>query len=178
VKLLICSDIHGSARAAELLTARADALGCEAIVLLGDVLYFGPRNSLPGGHNPARTAEVLNAASDRIIACRGNCDSEVDQMVLKFPLSADYALLYDGARRIFATHGHIYSPERLPSLAPGDIFLSGHTHIQSLLKTESGVILCNPGSPSLPKAASPAGYAVYDNGRIELCQLEVCHLKK
>jgi len=172
MKLLICSDIHGAAEAAELLVKKAGLLGGDAIVFLGDLLYFGPRNSLPGGHDPARTAEAFNASAVRVIACRGNCDSEVDQMVVKFPLSADYVLLYDGSRRIFATHGHIYNPGRLPPLSPGDIFLSGHTHIQSLSENEAGVILCNPGSPSLPKAGSPAGYAVYDNGRLELCQLE------
>jgi putative phosphoesterase len=171
MKLLICSDIHGASGAAEFLVRQADTLRCDAIVFLGDLLYFGPRNSLPGGHNPARTAEAFNAVAGRVIACRGNCDSEVDQMVVKFPLSADYAILYDGKRRIFATHGHIYSPGSLPPLAGGDIFLSGHTHIQSLSENEAGVILCNPGSPSLPKGGSPAGYAIYDNGRLELCQL-------
>ncbi|MDR1399340.1 MAG: phosphodiesterase [Treponema sp.] len=171
MKLLICSDIHGAAGVAKALVEQADALACDAIVFLGDLLYFGPRNSLPEGHNPALTAEVFNKRAERIIACRGNCEAEVDQMVLKFPISSDYALIYDGKRRIFATHGHIYSPECLPPLARGDMFLYGHTHIQTLVENDEGIILCNPGSPSLPKRGSPSGYAIYDAGRLELCAL-------
>ena len=150
-----------------MLVERAEALACDAIVFLGDLLYFGPRNNLPAGHNPALTATVFNKRADRIIACRGNCDAEVDQMMLKFSISSDYALIYDGKRRIFATHGHIYSPDRLPPLSRGDIFLYGHTHIQTLAENDVGIILCNPGSPSLPKASSPAGYAIYDEGCAE-----------
>jgi putative phosphoesterase len=168
MKLLICSDIHGAAGAAKALVEQADALACDAIVFLGDLLYFGPRNSLPGGHNPALTAEVFNSRAGRIIACRGNCEAEVDQMLLKFPISSDYALIYDGKQRIFATHGHIYNPDHLPPLARGDIFLYGHTHIQTLAVNDEGIVLCNPGSPSLPKGGSPAGYAIYNDGRLEL----------
>ena len=171
MKLLICSDIHGDAVAAQTLADKADALNCDSIVFLGDLLYFGPRNRLPAGHAHADVAGIFNARAGRVIACRGNCDSEVDQMVVKFPLSEDYVLIYDGRRRIFATHGHIYNPDRLPPLAKGDVFLYGHTHIQALGENEAGVIICNPGSPSLPKGGSPKGYAVYDKGLIELCSL-------
>ncbi|MDR3284726.1 MAG: phosphodiesterase, partial [Treponema sp.] len=131
-----------------------------------------PRNPLPPGHNPLRTAELLNSRADKIIACRGNCDAEVDQMVLNFPLMADYCLLVDEGRKIFITHGHIWSLERFPHLAAGDLFLFGHIHTQILEQNSDGVIICNPGSISLPKDNSPAGYAVYDSGAVALVSLE------
>ena len=168
MKYLICSDIHGSAERAAVALEAMDKFQCDGMLLLGDILYHGPRNPLPPGHNPQKVFELLNGRSTQIIACRGNCDSEVDQMVLNFPIMSDYCLVVDGSRKLFVTHGHIWSPENLPQLQKGDIFLSGHTHVQSLETNGDGIILCNPGSVSLPKDDSQAGFAVYDGGRIAL----------
>ncbi|HIW36723.1 MAG TPA: phosphodiesterase [Candidatus Treponema faecavium] len=180
MKCLICSDIHGSAERAEQALACVSALGCDTLFVLGDVLYHGPRNPLPPGHDPKRTAALLNEYAPHIIACRGNCDAEVDQVMLSFPMLCDSALVFDSGvnaggragRRLFLSHGHIWSPEKLPPLASGDVFLCGHTHIPLLYRREDGVAVCNPGSVSLPKGGSEAGIAVYDGERIVLCTLD------
>lgn len=172
MRCLVCSDIHGSLSAAEKLVEGFFAEKCDLLILLGDVLYHGPRNPLPVRYNPQGVAAKLNKIAAKIVACRGNCDSEVDQMLLSFPIMADSALVFDGGRRIFATHGHIRSPENLPPLAPGDIFLSGHTHIQGVQRTDGGILLCNPGSASLPKGESPPGFAILEDGTASLRALD------
>ncbi len=171
MKYFICSDIHGSVLAVEKLVENFYKLECDKMILLGDVLYHGPRNPLPQEYEPKVVAKKLNLLADRIIACRGNCDSEVDQMILDFPMLADNALICDNGIRIFATHGHIYSPQKMPPLCSGDIFLYGHTHVQKLEKTGNGITLCNPGSPSLPKENSPSGFAVLVEGKLVLHEL-------
>lgn len=157
------------------------------LILLGDILYHGPRNSLPDNYNPKEVCALLNPLGDRIIACRGNCDSEVDQMVLSFPMLSDYSFLCDDGVRIFASHGHLYSPERessltdnssgkepviqgstIPPLAGSAIELFGHIHIQMLYKTNEGITVCNPGSISLPKNNSAPGFALYEKKHIAL----------
>ena len=190
MKCFIMSDIHGSASACEKALSHFHALTCDTIILLGDVLYHGPRNPLPENYAPALVAQMLNPLAYKIIACRGNCDAEVDQMVLAFPISADYACIADGSVRIFASHGHIYSPAKetsdeaivagstVPPLSPNDIELFGHIHAQHLYKTQSGVLVCNPGSTSLPKNNSPAGFAVYENGEIALYDMDGRELKR
>lgn len=185
MKYFIMSDIHGSATACEKALAQFEKLNCDQIILLGDVLYYGPRNPLPEGHDPKAVATMLNSLAGKITACRGNCDSEVDQMLLDFPVLADYALLADDGVKIFASHGHIYSPpsekdatqpvvvnSKLPPPSGIDIALFGHVHIQHLYCATSGVIVCNPGSISLPKADSPAGFAVYEKNGISLYDLD------
>ena len=147
----------------------------DRIVLLGDLLYHGPRNPLPEGHNPARVAELLNEQADRIIAVRGNCDAEVDQMVLNFPCMADYAQLVDtqadGAPiTLFFTHGHVFSPESHLALSPQSAFVSGHTHVKTLEQKDE-VLYVNPGSLALPKD-DLRGYAVYENGYFALKSLD------
>lgn len=190
MKYFIMSDIHGSAAACEKALAHFHALKCNKIILLGDVLYHGPRNPLPENYAPALVVQMLNPLAHNIIACRGNCDAEVDQMVLAFPISADYACIADDGVRIFASHGHIYSPAKKTSdeavvagskispLSPNDIELFGHIHEQHLYKTQEGVLVCNPGSTSLPKNGSPAGFAVYEKGEIVLYDMDGRELKR
>ncbi len=179
MKYLIASDIHGSASCCRKLLSHFSEMGCDYLVLLGDILYHGPRNQLPDGYDPKIVVELLNPLSQRIIACRGNCDAEVDQMVLKFPLMSDYTCIADDGVRFFCTHGHVYSPERadgsfavegsmLPQLYGISAVFYGHTHIQVLEKNKAGVLVCNPGSVSLPKGGSPAGFALYENRQVML----------
>ena len=190
MKCFIMSDIHGSAAACEKALAHFHALKCNKIILLGDILYHGPRNPLPENYASALVSQMLNPLAHKIIACRGNCDAEVDQMVLAFPISADYACIVDNGVRIFASHGHIYSPakktsdeavvagSKIPPLSPNDIELFGHIHEQLLYKTQEGVLVCNPGSTSLPKNGSPAGFAVYEKGEIALYDMDGRELKR
>jgi putative phosphoesterase len=173
MKCLIASDIHGSARAAEKIVDLYRNLKPDHLILLGDLLYHGPRNPLPDGHGPQRAVELLNSCKDAVIAVRGNCDAEIDRELLEFPCSGDYALLADGGRTFFLTHGHLYRENNLPvRLKPGDIFLSGHTHVWRL-EERNGIVYCNPGSVALPKGPSPVtAYAFYDNGRLGVYSLE------
>lgn len=153
MNLFLASDIHGSAVWCEKMLAAYEASGAARLVLLGDILYHGPRNDLPDGYAPKRVIELLSPYAGRILAVRGNCEAEVDQMVLPFPVMADCALLFFGGRQIYATHGHLCSPDNLPPLSPGDIFLSGHTHIPTD-EVRGGIRFLNPGSVSIPKAGS------------------------
>lgn len=163
MKWLIASDIHGSAYYCRRLFQRFESEGAERILLLGDLLYHGPRNDLPRDYDTRETAKILNSYADVIAAVRGNCDTEVDQMVLDFPVLADYALLDLGASLVFATHGHTHSPQNLPRLAKGGVLLSGHTHVP-MCKTVNNVLCLNPGSVSIPKEASPNSYMTFENG--------------
>lgn len=174
MKYFICSDIHGSAERMSAALKQFQQLNCDYILLLGDILYHGPRNPLPPGHNPQAVASMLNEYAAHIIACRGNCEAEVDQVMLHFPVLCDSAQIFDtcgGAHRIFLSHGHIWSPEKLPPLTAGDIFLSGHTHIP-VLEHREGIILCNPGSISLPKGGSQPGFAIYTPEKLSLHTLD------
>lgn len=167
MKLLIASDIHGSAHFCEALADRIDEESPDTILLLGDLLYHGPRNALPEGYDPMAVAEILNGLKQRIVAVRGNCEAEVDQMVLDFPCMTDYTELIDEHGHVlFATHGHIWSPENLPYLPSGSAFIYGHTHIK-LLEERNGILHINPGSVSIPKDGSRS-YAVFDGGRFAL----------
>lgn len=164
MKWLIASDIHGSALFCEQLLAAYRREKASRLILLGDVLYHGPRNDLPDGYNPKEVIEMLNGIKDDILCVRGNCDTEVDQMVLQFPILADYALLAVPEYTIFATHGHRYSGANPPPLHEGDILLCGHTHIPAC--EDHGRFFClNPGSVSIPKEDSPHGYMILQNGQ-------------
>ena len=177
MKLLIASDIHGSATWCKRLMDAIEAERPNTVVLLGDLLYHGPRNPLPDGYAPMEVAGMLNSMADRIVAVRGNCDSEVDQMVLDFPCMADYTVLLDGQRRLFCTHGHVFDPaatdghshSNMPTLPEGSAFLSGHTHVK-VNESRDGIWFLNPGSVSLPKDGSHS-YALYDQGEFELHEL-------
>ena len=163
MKLLIASDIHGSALYCGKLLAAYGRERADSLILLGDVLYHGPRNDLPEGYAPKEVAAALNAVSGEILCVRGNCEAEVDQMMLDFPVLADYAVVCLEKRRIFLTHGHVYHPDRLPPLRAGDILLYGHTHVPSW-ETRSGVKCLNPGSVSIPKNGTPHAYMVLEDG--------------
>jgi len=162
LKLLIASDIHGSAYYCEELTRAFEREGAQKLVLLGDILYHGPRNDLPREYAPKQVIEQLNSLKDRILCVRGNCDTEVDQMVLDFPILADYALLSMDGLTVYATHGHVYNNDKLPPLAKGDILLHGHTHIQALEDRGTHYYL-NPGSVSIPKNGNAHSYMVYED---------------
>ena len=163
MKWMIASDIHGSALYCEQMLAAYEREGAERILLLGDILYHGPRNDLPEGYAPKRVIGMLNPLQKDILCVRGSCDTEVDQMVLAFPILADYALLSLGRRTVFITHGHVYNSAHLPPLHPGDILLHGHTHIPACEEYDSHVYL-NPGSVSIPKENSPRSYMTLENG--------------
>ena len=143
---------------------------CDMIIILGDILNYGPRNSIPEGINPKAIVEALNRHAHHIIAVRGNCDAEVDQMLLHFPIMQTYTLIVDEGKTIFLTHGHIYNPDNMP---PGhfDYFFYGHTHIQQLYTTEQGTTICNTGSITFPKADNPPTLAIYEHGHIDLIEL-------
>ena len=162
-KIMIASDIHGDAKTTELLLERYKESGAEKLVLLGDILYHGPRNDLPEGYAPKKVIELLNGFKNEILSVRGNCDTEVDQMVLSFPVLADYAYLSFDGLTVFATHGHNYNTAKLPPLARGDILLHGHTHVPTFECFGEDNIYINPGSVSIPKENSPKSYILYEN---------------
>lgn len=159
MNIMIASDIHGSAYYCRLLTEAFAREGAERLLLLGDLLYHGPRNDLPRDYAPKEVIGLLNALKEKILCVRGNCDTEVDQMVLSFPVLADYAILYAGGHMIFATHGHLFHEDHLPPLQKGDILLNGHTHIPACRAHEDYLYL-NPGSVSIPKEQSCRGYMI------------------
>lgn len=171
MKIFIVSDIHGSYEAIEKVIHHFHREKAQQMVILGDILYHGPRNPLPKGHDPKRVVEALNEIKDEIIAVRGNCDCEVDQMVLQFPITADYCVLLDQGHKLFFTHGHIYSEEKMPPLKKGDSFVYGHTHVAKAL-TMQGVNILNPGSISLPKGEIAASFAIYEDGIFSLYDLD------
>ena len=162
MKLLIASDLHGSLGACRALLARFAAEGADTLALLGDLLYHGPRNPVPADYDPQAVAALLGGQARRILAVRGNCDAEVDQMLLPFPILSDSALLLLD-RRCFLTHGHVYGPDRLPPLCPGDALLCGHTHVP-VRETRDGVLLLNPGSVTFPKQGHPPTYLTWESG--------------
>lgn len=163
MKLLIASDIHGDLTSAEHIIEVMDREGCDKLVLLGDILYHGPRNDLPAGYNPKGVIELLNSRSSSILAVRGNCDTEVDQMVLTFPILADYAYICVDGLNIFATHGHKFNIENPPSLSAADILLHGHTHILTCESFGKSNTYINPGSVSIPKGGNPKTYIIYED---------------
>ena len=164
MKLLIASDIHGAAGYCRDLLAAWDREGADRLLLLGDLLYHGPRNDLPPDYAPKEVIALLNARKNQIFCVRGNCDTEVDQMVLEFPVLADYAVLTAGSRLLYATHGHVYNTAHLPPLQPGDILLHGHTHIPAWEVFGTDNLYLNPGSVSIPKAGTPHSYMTLENG--------------
>ena len=153
MKLIIASDIHGSAYWCGKLMELIERENPDRILLLGDLLYHGPRNDLPRDYAPKKVIPMLSSLAGRILAVRGNCEAEVDQMVLPFPCMADYAILETGGLSLYLTHGHHHNPAQLPTLREGTVFLSGHTHVK-LDETRNGIRCLNPGSVSIPKDGS------------------------
>lgn len=171
MKFLIASDIHGSAKYCEMLLNAFATEKCDKMLLLGDILYHGPRNDLPENYAPKKVIEMLNPLKDKILCVRGNCDTEVDQMVLSFPILADYAVLTVGEKLLYATHGHKFSPENLPPLSQGDILLNGHTHVPKC-EDKGNYIYMNSGSISIPKENSPHSYMILEDGKFYWKNLE------
>lgn len=162
MKYMIASDIHGSAYYCRELLRVYEESGAGRLLLLGDLLYHGPRNDLPREYAPKEVISMLNAYKDQIYNVRGNCDTEVDQMVLEFPVMADYALFVIDGLTIYATHGHVYNKEKLPPVKKGDILLHGHTHILTAERF-SDITVLNPGSVSIPKGGNPHTYGILED---------------
>ena len=171
MKLMFASDIHGSAPSCELMLKRFDEEKAEKLFLLGDILYHGPRNDLPEGYAPKKVIAMLNERKADLLCVRGNCDTEVDQMVLEFPILAEYALLYLDGKQVFVTHGHKFNTATPPALQNGDVLLHGHTHVQ-IFDDSNGYIYMNPGSVSLPKENKQKSYMVYEDGVFTVKSLE------
>ena len=172
MKLFIASDIHGDYECAARLVEAYRASGAARLILLGDILYHGPRNDLPAGYAPKQVIELLNSVKDELFCVRGNCDTEVDQMVLDFPILADYALIAADGLTIFATHGHKFNMATPPALKSGDILLCGHTHVPAAEKFGDNNLYVNPGSVSIPKEGSEKGYILYEDREFLFCTLE------
>ena len=170
MKLLIASDIHGSAYYCGKLMEVVEKFGPDKLILLGDLLYHGPRNDLPRDYAPKQVIPMLSQHQDKIIAVRGNCEAEVDQMVLPFPCMADSAQMEVDGKIFYMTHGHHASPDQLPELPAGSVFLSGHTHVK-MDEMRSGIRCINPGSVSIPKDGSHS-CIVYENGEFSVIVLE------
>lgn len=166
MRIMIASDIHGSSYYADKLIEAYRNEQAEKLVLLGDILYHGPRNDLPKGYNPKAVIEMLNSIKNEILCVRGNCDTEVDQMVLEFPILADYGVIYDGSITMYLSHGHIYNPDNPPPMKNGDYLLNGHTHIPAN-EDKGSFTYINPGSVSIPKNGSNHSYIIYENGNFE-----------
>ena len=163
MKIMIASDIHGSAYYLRQLLEQYKAEQPDKLLLLGDILYHGPRNDLPKGYAPKEVIDLLNPMKEDILCVRGNCDTDVDQMVLEFPILADYCILYEQGHMIFATHGHIHNTANPPMLKAGDILLHGHTHIP-VIEDFGGKYYINPGSVSIPKDGSEHSYMMLEDG--------------
>ena len=163
MKWFIASDLHGSAAYCEQMLAAYAREGADRLVLLGDILYHGPRNDLPEGYAPKAVIAALNPLKEQILCVRGNCDTEVDQMVLEFPILADYAVLADGGLTVYLTHGHKFGEQNPPPMPKGSVLLCGHTHIPAW-NVHEDFIYVNPGSVSIPKNGSHHGYMLLENG--------------
>ena len=169
---VIASDIHGSGLRCEQLLERYRAEGASRLILLGDILYHGPRNPLPEGHGPQQVAALLNEYRGEIVCVKGNCDAEIDQMMLEFPLIDGFTMIAEEKRTLYLTHGHHYNEHALPSSAKaGDVLIHGHTHVKDAHRGAEGVYIVNPGSTSSPKDGDYGSYAVYDGERFIIKKL-------
>lgn len=167
MKLFVISDIHGSLKDLKNALAAYERENCDTLLILGDELYHGPRNPLPDSYDPRSVSELLNNLKKKIIAVRGNCDSEVDQMMLEYPIMSDYSILFWEQKRIFMSHGHIYNKDTLPPLCEGDILIYGHTHIPVAEKHEN-IFMLNPGSITFPKENFPKSYGIFENNSFKV----------
>lgn len=171
MKLMIASDIHGSSFYCKQMLEAYHNEQAEKLILLGDLLYHGPRNDLPKEYAPKEVIAMLNEKKEELLCVRGNCEAEVDQMVLEFPVMAEYAIFYLDGHMVFATHGHIHNKENLPPLKKGDILLHGHTHVQAMEQWE-GYYYLNPGSVSIPKENNVNSYMIYEDGLYTIKSLD------
>lgn len=171
-KIIIASDVHGSAYWCQKLLDAFEKENASRLLLLGDLLYHGPRNPFPSEYSTQSVSSLLNGVKDKITAVRGNCDSEVDQMVLEFPMLADYALVRVDNHTLFATHGHLFNETVLPPLQKGDVLLNGHFHTPKVCALVGGGLYANCGSVALPKSGTPHSYIVYESGVLTWKNLE------
>lgn len=162
MRILFLSDIHGVPSTLEAALEVGEKLGYDKLVLLGDLLYHGPRNGVPNFYDPVRVTAILNGLKDLIIAVRGNCDAEVDQMMFDFPMMGDYAVLDAGRETFFLTHGHLWNEDKLPPLGMGTVLAHGHTHVPELKRLTCGLTIFNPGSVSLPKGGTARSFGYFD----------------
>ena len=172
MKILIASDIHGDALCAKKLVDEFLRTGADKLLILGDVLYHGPRNELPSGYAPKAVISILNEIKEKILCVRGNCDTEVDQMVLEFPILADYSFVLVDGLEIFVTHGHSFNMNTVKNFSPNTILLHGHTHVPAAEPFGDGNVYVNPGSTSIPKENSPKSYILYENRVFSYRRLE------
>ncbi len=171
MKLMIASDLHGSAYYCEKMLARFSALQADKLIFLGDILYHGPRNDLPRDYAPKRVIELLNPLAAKLLCVRGNCEAEVDQMVLSFPVLADYAVLFLEGRNVYLTHGHVINTRNPLPFQPGDVLLHGHTHVPAC-EDCGGWQYLNPGSVSIPKENSRHSCMLYEDGSFTWLDVE------
>ena len=171
MKLMIASDIHGSAKWCRAMLDAFHMEKADKLLLLGDLLYHGPRNDLPDQYDPKAVTALLNENKRELLCVRGNCDAEVDQMVLEFPIQADYALFDLDGTTAFVTHGHLFNTDCLPPHKNGDLLIHGHTHVLTV-EQAGGMTYINPGSAALPKEGNPKSYMIYDKGVFEIKTLE------
>ena len=172
MKYFFASDIHGDLAAARSMQAAFEREGAERLFLLGDLLYHGPRNNIPATYDPKGVIALLDGMKDKICAVRGNCDAEVDQMVLSFPIMADYAVFSLPSGTAYLTHGHLFGGGAPTALKKGDVLIEGHTHVAGVTYDAAGIACLNPGSVSMPKGDTPACYMIYDT---EAC---VFHIRR
>ena len=172
MKLLFFSDVHGVPSTLERLFEHADALKPDMLVLLGDALYHGPRNGVPGWYDPQKVAELLNSRREQILAVRGNCDADVDQFLLKFPIMADFSEIVTDSARFFVTHGHLWNAANVPPVPQGTVLVHGHTHIPEIRLLPEGVTHFNPGAISLPKRNVPPTFGFFDGENLTVRRLE------
>lgn len=177
MKLMFISDLHGSAYYAEKLKEIYEKEMPDKIVSVGDLLYHGPRNDFPKDYDTRKVTAVLNSLKDKIIAVRGNCDSEVDQMVLEFPIMADYTVINADGKDIFVTHGHLFDPDNLPPASENRVFVSGHIHIP-VAEMKGSTLVLNPGSASLPKENNKPSYMIYENSEFKIMEIETGEIIK
>lgn len=171
MKLFVCSDIHGSIYYVEKMIEAYKNEKCDRMILLGDILYHGPRNDLPKDYNPKAVLALLNQYKEDIISVKGNCDGEVDQMVLDFSILSDYTWILNDDLTIFVTHGHIYNKTNMPKLHKGDILLHGHTHVPAKEIIGDNYYL-NPGSITMPKENSWHGYMTIENNTFKWIDID------
>ncbi len=171
MRLLFASDIHGSYYYAKRLVELYARSNAERLILLGDILYHGPRNDLPRDYAPKKVIPLLNELKNEILCVRGNCDTEVDQMVLEFPILADYAVLFLDGKRVYLTHGHKFTPDSPPPICAGDVMISGHTHIP-MCEERGGILFVNPGSVAIPKGGSTPSCIIYEDGEYNFTEID------
>ena len=179
MKLMIASDIHGSAGSCRKMLDQFEKEGAQRLLLLGDLLYHGPRNDLPEDYRPKEVISLLNGKKQSLLCVRGNCEAEVDQMVLQFPILADYALLALNGVTFYATHGHVYNQDHIPPMQNGDVLVHGHTHLLKAERTQASdgertveITVLNPGSTSIPKGGNPPTYAILDGREFTILTFE------